>query len=150
MSEPPVPRPEAFTRCYGCGRDNPRGLALAFHRDGDAVVAPFTPAPEHGGYGRLLHGGVTATLLDEAFGWATYSLLGKIAMTTDLAISFHAPLHCGEALTVRGFVERHDERTAVVHAEIHSATGRLAATGIGTLRFISRRVVERIGGFTAE
>jgi len=147
MSEPAIPRPEGFTRCYGCGRDNPVGLGLSFHREGDAVVAPFIPAPEHGGYGRLLHGGVTATLLDEAFGWASYSLLGRIAMTTDLAITFHAALHCGEALTVRGFVERHDERTAMVRAEIRSATGRLGATGTGTLRFVSRRVVERIGGF---
>jgi len=148
MSAPAIPCPEGFTRCYGCGRDNPVGLTLDLQPDGDAVVVTFTAAPEHGGYGRLLHGGVTATLLDEAFGWASYSLLGRIAMTTDLAITFHAALRCGDALTVRGFVERHDERTAVVRAEIRSAAGRLGATGTGTLRFVSRRAVERIGSFT--
>jgi len=86
-------------------------------------------------------------LLEGAFGWASCSLLGKIAMTTDLAITFHAALRCGEALTVRGFVERHDDRTAAVRGEIRSETGQLGATGTATLRFVSRRAVERIGGF---
>ena len=60
MPREPIARPARFTRCYGCGHDNERGLALDFFRDGDSVVADFTPAPDHGGYGKVLHGGVAA------------------------------------------------------------------------------------------
>ncbi len=149
MLETSIPRPPGFTRCYGCGPDNERGLALEFDRDGEAVVARLTPSPEHGGYGRLVHGGVTATLVDEAFGWALFALLGKIGMTTEMTLTFHAPLRCGEPLMVRGTIEHSDARTAIVRAEIHHGAGKLAATGTGTLRFVSQRAVERIGGFSA-
>jgi hypothetical protein len=41
-----------------------------------------------------------------------------------------------------------DARTAIVRAEIHDGAGKLAAAGKGTLRFVSQRAVERIGGFS--
>lgn len=148
-----IPRPSDFTRCYGCGADNPRGLALDFHREGEgaaeSVVASFVPPAELGGYGRILHGGVTATLADEAFGWAIWGLLGKLGVTTDLAVRYVASLRCGEPLTVRGFIDHHDARGASVRAEIRDDSGRLAATASGTLRFVSQRAVERMGAFKA-
>lgn len=142
-----IVRPLNFTTCYGCGRDNARGLKLEFQREGDSVVAEFVPSPEHGGYGRVVHGGVTATLVDEAFGWTIYGLLGKLGMTTDMKIAFHAPLLCGEKLLVRGSVEQKDERQAVLRAEVLDHEGELAAEATGTMRFVSIRAVERIGGF---
>ena len=146
----PIDRPVKFNQCYGCGSANARGLGLTFFRDGpDAVVADFTPAPEHGGYGKVLHGGVTATLVDETFGWTIFGLLGKLGMTTTLTVSFHAPLTCGETCTVRGRVESHTEREANVRAQVTDARGKLAAEAVGTLRFVSPRAVERIGGFSA-
>jgi uncharacterized protein (TIGR00369 family) len=150
MSDLEIPRPEGFTRCYGCGADNARGLGLVFQRTGDEVVASFTPAREHGGYGRMVHGGVITTLLDEAFGWALYGLLGKVGITTELSAAFHAPLRCGEALRVRGWVERHDARFAVLRAEVHDARGQLAASGTGTMRLVSMRAIQRLGGLETE
>jgi uncharacterized protein (TIGR00369 family) len=149
MRNPEIPRPDGFTHCYGCGGDNPRGLGLRFERAGDEVVAGFTPAPEHGGYGTLVHGGVTTTLLDEAFGWALYGLLGKVGITTEMSAAFHAPLRCGEALRVHGRVERHDERFAVLRAEVRDARGSVAASGTGTMRLVSLRAIQRIGGLRA-
>ena len=145
----PIERPAKFNACYGCGGANARGLGLVFFRDGDSVVAEFTPAPEHGGYGKVLHGGVTATLVDEAFGWTIYGLLGKLGLTTSLAVEFQAPLTCGQTCTVRGKVESSDGRGAKLRAEVTDARGKLAAVGTGHLRFVSARAVERIGDFDA-
>ncbi len=145
-----IPRPARFTRCYGCGQENALGLKLDFAREGDAVVATFVPAPDHGGYGRVLHGGVTSTLIDEAFGWTIFGLLGRLGMTTELHVTYSAPLFCGEAATIRGSIERHDEREAIVRAIVTDPRGRVAAEGRGTLRFVSLRAVERLGGFTAD
>lgn len=147
MSATPLQRPDRFTRCYGCGPDNERGLKLDFFKEGDSVIARFVPAPDHGGYGVIVHGGVTATLLDEAFGWTIFGLLGKLGMTTDMKIEFKAPLRCGKTATVRGRVERHDDREIFVRAEVHDDQGILAAVGTGTMRVVSMRVVERLGAF---
>ena len=144
-----IARPEGFTSCYGCGRDNPRGLKAHFFRDGDEVVADFTGAADHGGYGRVLHGGVIATLLDEAFGWATFGLLGRIGITTDLQVDFLGPAFSGEPLTVRARIIERDDKRAVVRAEIAGPDGKVLATGSGTLRFVSLRAIERIGSFKA-
>ena len=143
----PIPRPANFNACYGCGGANARGLQLTFFRDGDSVVADFTPAREHGGYGKILHGGVTATLLDEMFGWTIYGLLGKLGMTTDMKIEFKAPLYCGKTATVRGRVERHDEREIAVRAEVTDEDGHIAAVATGTMRVASMRLIERLGAF---
>lgn len=147
MPREPIARPPRFTHCYGCGRDNKRGLALDFYKEGDSVVADFTPPPEFGGYGRVLHGGVTATAIDEAFGWAIYGLLGKLGMTTEMTVRFLAPIFCGTVLAIRGVVEKHEEESATIRVTIHDPRGNLAAEGVGQLRFVSTRLVERLGDF---
>lgn len=50
--------------CFGCGPANERGLRLKSFVDGDAVVATFTPWPEHDNGIGFLNGGIIATLLD--------------------------------------------------------------------------------------
>jgi uncharacterized protein (TIGR00369 family) len=144
----PLRKPGRLTTCYGCGKDNARGLALEFFREGDSVVAQFTPAPDHGGYGQVVHGGVTATAVDEALGWAIFGLQGKLGVTTELQVTFGAPILTGKTVTVRGRIEKTDERGAVIRVEITDGQGRVAASGRGTMRFVSARAIERIGGFT--
>jgi acyl-coenzyme A thioesterase PaaI-like protein len=143
----PLRKPGGLTTCYGCGKDNPRGLRLEFFREGDTVAAAFTPAPDHGGYGQVVHGGVVATALDEALGWAIYGLLDKLGVTTDLRVRFEAPVLCGRSYTVRGRVERKDDRGAEIAAEIVDADEKRVASGLGTMRFVTARAIERIGGF---
>ena len=147
MAREPISRPAGFTRCYGCGGDNALGLALEFFRDGDTVIAEWTPLDEHGGFGRLVHGGLLATVIDEAFGWATYALLGEAALTTELSVTYHAGVVCGEPVTVRGAIAGRDAKTVEVRAEIADAKGALAATGIGKMRVLSIRALERLGRF---
>ena len=81
------------------------------------------------------------------FGWTIYGILGKLGMTTDMKIEFKAPLHCGKPATVRGRVERHDEREIAVRAEVLDQDGQLAAVATGTMRVVSMRLIERLGAF---
>ena len=54
-----------YSRCFGCGADNPDGLQLKSSWQGDHVVAVWTPHPEHAaGPKHILNGGIIATLLD--------------------------------------------------------------------------------------
>jgi acyl-coenzyme A thioesterase PaaI-like protein len=51
--------------CWGCGADNPRGLQLKSHWDGDVAVATWMPRSEHAaGPRHVVNGGIIATLLD--------------------------------------------------------------------------------------
>ena len=148
MSErTPLRKPGRLTTCYGCGKDNARGLGLQFYREGDQVTAAFTPAADHGGYGQVVHGGVVATALDEALGWAIFGLLDKLGVTTELRVRFEAPILCGKSYTVKGRVAKADERQAELAAEIVDESGARVAAGEGTMRVVTARAIERIGGF---
>ncbi|HKI99419.1 MAG TPA: PaaI family thioesterase [bacterium] len=50
--------------CYGCGQENPHGLRIRSHWEGDEGVCRWTPEPWHVAAPGVLNGGVIATLLD--------------------------------------------------------------------------------------
>ena len=55
---------ETRADCWGCGRNNPNGLYIKSHWEGDEAVAHFTPQPYHTGHKGVLNGGIIATLMD--------------------------------------------------------------------------------------
>jgi len=142
----PIARRFGFSSCFACGPDNPRGLHLDFRKDGDTVVCVHTPALELGGYGTILHGGVTSTLLDEAMVWAVYGAYERLSMTTELNVKFHAPIRCGIALTLTGRVIATDRRYATARAEIRDPSGAVGASGEARLRFLSVEAATRLAG----
>ena len=91
--------------CFGCGRLNPHGLRLRFVREGNGVRAPFTPRPEDEGYGGVVHGGIVATLLDEAMAWACYARDAWV-VTATIQVRFRRPVAVGVPLHARGHVLR--------------------------------------------
>ncbi|NUM53399.1 MAG: PaaI family thioesterase [Candidatus Hydrogenedentes bacterium] len=51
--------------CYGCGANNPHGLQIKSHWDGNESVCTFMPSPHHSaGPRQYLNGGIIATLID--------------------------------------------------------------------------------------
>ena len=140
----PIPRQFGFTTCFVCGPDNPRGLHLRFERDGDSVVTTFTSPAEYGGYGAILHGGLTSTLLDEAMCWAAYGLLGELSMTTELRVSFLGLIRCGDPLTITGWISSRDAQGAEARAEVRDSAGISRAEATATLRFVSARAAEKL------
>jgi acyl-coenzyme A thioesterase PaaI-like protein len=51
--------------CWGCGKDNPKGLQIKSYWEGEEAVCTFHPRPEHmAGPTHILNGGIIATLLD--------------------------------------------------------------------------------------
>ena len=57
--------PKEYHGCFGCGRDNPRGMGLGSYWDGEDVVMDWTPEPTYQARRNVLHGGMTALLIDE-------------------------------------------------------------------------------------
>ena len=78
--------------CFVCGESNPHGLKLRFHTDGRTVTTSFQPRPEHIGFKGVVHGGVTATVLDEIMVWACVVATQKFAFCAELNVRYLQPL----------------------------------------------------------
>lgn len=90
-----------YTRdCFACGAHNAHGLHLRFRREGDEVQADFTPQPQHAGFRGIVHGGILATVLDEAMFWAAASTTKRFCLAAELNVRFVSKVAVGQKLTV--------------------------------------------------
>lgn len=81
----------------------------------------------------VLHGGVTAALIDTAMAFAVRTRLAheEHTATIDLTIHYLRPLVEGVA-TCTARVVRAGKRIFTVSAEVHNAEGKVIATGLST------------------
>lgn len=118
--------------CFGCASGNRRGLALEFRRRGEEVVAETVLDASFAGYDGLAHGGIVATILDEAMGWAILELTGHYAVTRRLQVDFRRPVATGKPLTIHARLASAASDTSVrVTAEVADSRGRLLASATG-------------------
>ena len=122
--------------CFACGADNPHGLHLAdFHFEGDKYVFTFTQQKHHQGWADLTHGGIVATLLDEAMTRMLWES-DTDAVTAQITIRYRQPLPVGQPVIVRAWVT--ERRGPLIQSEaevvlsdetlVASATAQLMAT----------------------
>ncbi len=130
MAEPNPSNP-----CFGCGDANPRGMRLAFDRDAARrrIVGRFRLGAEYQGGPGFIHGGIIATVLDEAMSKVS-RFSGVRAVTAELNIEYLKPIRVEEEITVEGFESRRDGRQLFHQGEIRNAAGELLARGRG--RFV--------------
>ena len=118
--------------CFVCGETNPSGLRLRFQTDGRRVTAQFTPTAEHIGFKRTVHGGLTATVLDEAMVWACAVTTRQFAYCAELNVRYREPVRPGEPLTVEAeLVENRRDKIFAARAELRTADGLVLAVGRG-------------------
>lgn len=114
------------SRCLLCGESNPASLKLAFSLAHDgAVTARFECHPGLQGYDGILHGGVTASLLDAAM---THCLFhhGIKAVTADLHVRYAHAIDCTARLDLWAAITSSRQPLYKLRAEI-SQEGRLMA-----------------------
>jgi uncharacterized protein (TIGR00369 family) len=121
----------ASNRCFGCGSANPAGLRLEFFRapDGSVVASP-TIAAIFDGHPGYLHGGIIATLLDEAMSKSVRAL-GKSAMTRKMEVDYLRPVPSGVPLRIEGRIIRSEERKHWAEAAIQNSSGTKLARASG-------------------
>jgi uncharacterized protein (TIGR00369 family) len=118
--------------CFGCGPANEHGLKLKFALDHAAGTSAATVklARRFEGPPGYAHGGIIATLLDEAMGKVN-RIHDVVAMTRNMEVDYLRPCPLGEPLTVTGQFLRRDGRKIFMQAEIHNAAGKLLVQGKG-------------------
>ena len=122
-----------LTGCFACGSESLAGMHLHFERSAPGEVqATARLDPAWTGWRGLAHGGLLATMMDEALGYAVASL-GHTALTARLEVRYLVPVRAGAELSVRAKVQRHDRRLAQVAAAVALPSGRQVATASATM-----------------
>jgi acyl-coenzyme A thioesterase PaaI-like protein len=106
-----------YQRCFVCGAQNEAGLRMHFHHEGERVVADFLPEATFQGFPGVVHGGVLASVLDEALS-RTALLFGEWVMTGRLEIRYRQPAVVGQLLRVTAEIEQRRARMVLAHGAI--------------------------------
>jgi uncharacterized protein (TIGR00369 family) len=126
---------ERAPHCFGCGPENPEGLHLQFTFDAaDPAAITATASVSltrlHEGPPGDIHGGIIATLMDEAMSKLNRPL-NVIAMTRSLTVDYLRPAPLGVALSLTGRHISRDGRKIHHHAELRHPDGTLLAEAKG-------------------
>lgn len=85
-----------------------------------------------------LHGGVYASLIDNAMGLSVLALVGVRSATIQMDVHFLGAVSEGR-ITCRASVVHRTRRTATAEAKVHDETGNLVAMGTGTFRVFEKK-----------
>ncbi|MBJ7329414.1 MAG: PaaI family thioesterase [Solirubrobacteraceae bacterium] len=113
--------------CWGCGGDPPGGLGLTLARRDDHVLVRGTLAGHHGGMPGAAHGGVVATILDEALGTVTARVLDRPGVTGTLTVEFLRPAPTHAPLVAEAWLRETTGRKMLLDGELRGPGGEVAA-----------------------
>lgn len=114
------------SKCFACGPDNPIGLKLKFTPIPNGVKTEYTPGEQYQGFKDIIHGGIVATLLDEAIAWACRTC-GIDAITGELTVRYKKPLIANRSVTIIGIIEKNKEKVLYGSARIIDQADNLIA-----------------------
>ena len=129
--------------CLVCGIENPFGLKTKFYElENKEVVAYFTPHTYHQSYPGILHGGISATILDETIGRAIMAHNGQesIGETIELNLKYKKPVPLGVELKVVGRIINDKGRIFEGTGELILPDGEVAVSASG--RYMKRSVTQ--------
>ena len=137
-------------KCFGCSKANPHGLGLKFAEDGDGVVCRWRPDARFQSWDGVLHGGITATILDETAGWAVMRRFRRAAMTTRLDVRYLKPVPAdGAEIVARArYVCMVKEKITRFRATVENADGVVCAEADAEY-YVMDEARSRAMGFTS-
>lgn len=145
--EPPALTPlahGALNHCFGCGLDNPSGLRLRFFTDAEQnIVCRLRLARRFAGPPGHAHGGIIATLLDEAMSKANRAR-EVVAMTRALDVQYLRPVPLGEPLILTARHVSTAGRRHHICSALTDASGQTLATGTGVFVTVPPDLLHRL------
>ena len=117
---------ELSGHCFGCGPKNAAGLHLTFEIDSEAhtAVASVMLDDRYQGAPGYVHGGVLATLLDEAMSKLNKPL-GVMAMTRQMDVSYLRPAPIGCEMRLESRFIRREGRKLFHEAQLLDLKGQV-------------------------
>ncbi|ATB70022.1 PaaI family thioesterase [Sulfurospirillum diekertiae] len=129
--------------CLVCGIENPFGLKTKFYElENKEIVAYFTPHTYLQSYPGILHGGISATILDETIGRAIMAHYGQksFGVTIELNLKYKKPVPLDVELKVVGRMTSDKGRIFEGTGELILPSGEVAVTASG--RYMKRDVTQ--------
>lgn len=131
--------------CFGCGTKNSHGLKAEFPFDEEngEVAFEYNPSEWMEGAPHHVHGGILASLLDEAQGVLCFHI-GHTVMTDELQVKYHLATTLYEPFRVRCWLTAVRRRRMYTRATIHSLDGKLLASSRAVWYVLPDRVMRRM------
>lgn len=119
-------RTDHFPLCFGCSQIAEGGLGFDWRLDGERLEATFAFPERYQGAPGIVHGGLVATILDEACGQVVHPALSP-TVTSRLEIRYLAPAPVEQDLRIAAELTGVEARRATAEATVQDATGLLLA-----------------------
>lgn len=133
--------------CYGCGPENPSGMQIKSHWEGEESVCRYMPRPEQcAGPLQYVYGGTIASLIDchsictalsnyyRREGHETGEPPLIWCVTGRLSVDFLAPTPIDREITLRATIAECTERKTIVRCLVYSDDVRVAEGEVVAVR----------------
>jgi uncharacterized protein (TIGR00369 family) len=132
--------PNPVNKCFGCGGDNAGGMKLTFEQDNvnRRIVGRFVLGERYQGGAGFAHGGIIATLLDEAMG-KVCRFREVRAVTAELTVEYLKPVNVRSEIVVEGRETEQKGRNLFMTGEIRNEAGEVLARGKGRFVVIGQK-----------
>src|SRR5467141_4071524 len=132
--------PNPANHCFGCGGANEDGMKLAFVQDNERrrIIGRFVLGERYQGGGGMAHGGIIATLLDEAMG-KVCRFREVRAVTAELTVEYLKPVNVQTEIVVEGRETEQKGRNIFMTGEIRNGVGEVLARGRGRFVVIGQK-----------
>jgi len=118
--------------CFVCGESNPIGFNLRSETDGRIVRAHVVFRDGHVGFKQTIHGGLTATLLDEIMTWACAVQAKRFAYCAELNVRYLLPVRPrARLLATAELVANRRGRLFETKADLRNESRAVLATATG-------------------
>jgi uncharacterized protein (TIGR00369 family) len=130
--------------CFVCGEANPKGFNLRSETDGKVVRAGFIFQAYHVGFKQTIHGGLTATLMDEIMTWACAVRAKRFAYCAELNVRYLHQIRPGQTIVATAeLVANRRNRLFEAKAELKDEPGTVLATATG--KYLALKDKDAIG-----
>ena len=131
--------------CYGCGPENPHSLHADFNFDEltGEVRFDFQPPSFALGAPGYVHGGVLASIMDEAQGVLCFHV-GHVVMTDELHMKYHKATALDKPFRVSAWITAVRKRRMYTHGSVHSLEGELLVSSRAVWYLLPERIIQRM------
>ena len=114
--------------CFGCAPNNPFGVKMEFHEDGEEIVCHWTPRSEYQGWLDTLHGGIQSVLLDEICAWVLMRKLQTAGVTSKMKTRFLKPVSTNDTMiTLRAHIAEQKRNIVIIDATLENSAGEICS-----------------------
>ena len=110
--------------CFGCSPNNPLGLKMEFHEEGDEIVSKWVPGSNYAGFHDILHGGIQATMMDEIASWVVFMKLDTAGVTYRMETRYWKPVRISKgSITLRASLVQQKRSIASIEVTLLDGEG---------------------------